>query len=530
MQTFPVIQILLPDYIYLNAKWHKQRLALVCGEQRLSWGELAQRVNQVAHFLRANNVGKGERVAILMKNGVPMFEMLLGAMTAGAVSVPINVSVHTEAVASMLKDSGATLFVCTEDQIDRLGNDFFNALDIPCFCAFERNKDFSLVTHQCQDLAKTIQAQPKSRPLVEINALDYLNIIYSSGTTGDPKGIVHTHQGRRDWAQDLALALRVHSHAVTLLNIGLYSNISWAGILTTLIMGGTCVIHKEFDAEYFLQTVEKEGVTHTAMVPVQYQRILSILERKDYDLTSCVGITSCGSPLFETTKRQLFDKFKCGIIELYGLTEGLITTLAPEDLRGEEVPQRRWASVGKPIPGVDFKLVGEHDREVAVGQPGEIVSRGRITMSWYYQRNDATESAKWRDLDGNVWMRTGDVGTLDEEGFLYIVDRKKDMIISGGQNIYPQDIEAVIVDHPDLDEVAVIGVKSTKWGETPIALVVAKEHYSCDIEAIKTWCNERLGRQQKIADVIELESLPRNANGKILKRELRALFEEKMYD
>lgn len=531
MQTFPAHQTLLPEYIALNAKWHSNRLALVCDDQRLTWKELSSRVNKFANFLQDRGVQKGDRVAVLMSNGTPMFEALLGCMAAGAVSVPINISVASSAVIVMAKDSGSEVLLCSHDQSTRLVDDGFeNELKALEIGLYEVKTDADGGEALFNDLLKAVDNAPDTSPKVVLSSHDLLNIIYSSGTTGDPKGIVHTHQGRRDWAQDLALALRVHSHAVTMLNIGLYSNISWAGILTTLIMGGTCVVHKKFDAMAFLDAVQNEKVTHCAMVPVQYQRILAVLDQQQFDLSSCVGMTSCGSPLFESTKKQLFDHFACGIIELYGLTEGVITTLSPEDAEG------RWSSVGKPMPGVDIKIVGEHGREVPVGQNGEIVSRSRVTMPCYYNRNEATESAKWTDEDGYIWMRTGDVGQLDDEGFLYIVDRKKDMIISGGQNIYPQDIEAVIVDHPQVEEVAVIGAASGKWGETPIALIVPKATTKTksgmvfDCEDVKNWSNERLGRQQKIADAIEVTELPRNANGKILKRELRKRYENKKYD
>ncbi|MFL0809382.1 MAG: acyl--CoA ligase [Agarilytica sp.] len=527
METLPAPQPLLPDYICLNAKWHTRRLALVCGNTRLTWGELSGRINQVANFLGVHQLKKGDRAAVLMSNGVPMFEMLLGTMTAGVVSVPINVSISTESLLAMIQNSGSRALFVSQDQLHHFEDESVRqrlfSLGVQCFCAFEEQNNKSNRVG-FESLIDGVDQQSTEFSKVDFNGLDHLNIIYSSGTTGDPKGIVHTHQGRRDWALDLALALRVHSHAVTMLNIGLYSNISWAGILTTLIMGGTCVIHKKFDAIAFLHTVEQEKITHCAMVPVQYQRILTILEAQSFELRSCVGMTSCGSPLFERTKKQLFKHFPCGIIELYGLTEGVITTLSPEDAEG------RWDSVGKPMPGVDIKLVDEQGREVSAGHKGEIVSRSRVTMPCYYNRNEATEAAKWIDSHGIVWMRTGDVGILDEEGFLYIVDRKKDMIISGGQNIYPQDIEAKIAVHVNVEDVAVIGAPSKNWGETPIALIVAKDINTIDVEDMKKWCNDRLGRQQKISDVIEVESLPRNANGKILKRELRKRFENKKYD
>jgi acyl-CoA synthetase (AMP-forming)/AMP-acid ligase II len=212
------------------------------------------------------------------------------------------------------------------------------------------------------------------------------------------------------------------------------------------------------------------------------------------------------------------------VIELYGLTEGVITTLDPEDAPG------RWSSVGRPLLGTDIRILDQNDREAPRGEPGEIVSRGRITMSGYFQRPDATAAVVWRDEHGREWLRTGDIGRLDEENYLYIVDRKKDLIISGGQNVYPQDIEAVLMQHPGVSEAAVIGLPSLRWGETPVAIVVPRESEDLDSAALRAWCNERVGRQQRIADVIPVEVLPRNANGKVLKRELRTQFSGRTYE
>ena len=310
-----------------------------------------------------------------------------------------------------------------------------------------------------------------------------------------PKGIVHTQAGRRDWAYDLAIALRYHCQSRTLLTIGLYSNISWVAMLTTLLAGGTLVISDKFEALDALKLIEKEKITHTAMVPIQFQRIVEYLEQSSgklsgqtfgrvqgsVDLSSMNAMMSCGSPLHAELKQKIFDYFPCGIIELYGLTEGVITTIDPEQSQG------RWSSVGKPLIGTDILIVDEDDRPLAANQSGEIVSRGRITMPGYLNRPEANLAASYIDDRGATWLRTGDIGYVDEDGFLYIVDRKKDMILSGGQNIYPQDIEAIMVEHPAVSEVAVISAKSNRWGETPIALVVVEGDKPIDLAELKSW-------------------------------------------
>jgi len=251
------------------------------------------------------------------------------------------------------------------------------------------------------------------------------------------------------------------------------------------------------------------------MVPIQFQRAIEALKDDEADVSSMQAMMSCGSALHEELKRDIFRFFPCGVIELYGWTEGIITTLDVEDAEG------RWSSVGRPLIGTDIRIVDEQDQELSQGQSGEIISRGRITMPGYLNKEDLNAEASLTDADGQVWLRSGDIGKLDEDGFLYIVDRKKDMILSGGQNIYPQDIEAILIDSPLVNDVAVIGVSSKQWGETPVALVVPETESFKDATTILDWANTRLGKQQRLAKVIFIDELPRNANGKVLKRELR---------
>ena len=294
-------------------------------------------------------------------------------------------------------------------------------------------------------------------------------------------------------------------------------------MLCTLLAGGTLVLHRRFDAEQFVLTTGQEGITHTAMVPIQFQRVVERLRHGCYDISSMQSMMSCGSPLHENLKKEIFELFPCGITELYGLTEGIITTLEPEDARG------RWGSVGRPLIGTDIGIINADDEVLGANSVGEVVSRGRITMPEYWRRPDATREAMFIDSSGKKWLRSGDIGYVDEDGFLYIVDCKKDMILSGGQNIYPQDIEAVLVNHPQVDDVAVIGLPSSRWGETPVALVVPVADSAPSANGILEWANALLGRQQRLADVIFVESLPRNPNGKILKRELRDQYREREY-
>ena len=287
-------------------------------------------------------------------------------------------------------------------------------------------------------------------------------------------------------------------------------------MLSTVLAGGTIVVMPSFSAAALAETVGRYRITHGGFVPVQFQRLMELPDLARHDFSSLQTIMCCGSPLAPALKRATRDALGCELIELYGLTEGIVTTLAPEDF------DARLESVGKPIPGQQLTLVREDDTEAGPGELGEICGYGRLVMEGYHNRPEATAEATWVAADGRRWLRTGDIGRIDEDGFLYIVDRRKDMILSGGQNVYPADIETVMLGHPAVREVAVIGVASERWGETPLAVVVA----AAPVEAAElvAWTNARVGRQQRIADVVFVEELPRNPNGKILKRELRTQF------
>jgi len=533
---FESFEPLLPEILELQAKWRSQQVVAQCRDRQLTWTQFEQSTCRIANWLHTSGLHKGDRVAVTMQNGLPMLQVLFGILRAGMVSVPINLTVSDEAIFSMLSDSGSSMIIATPDQATRLDHAGLSArfpslhrmfsatatgVSTPDVSTPDVSTPDAVAPEGWADLHGQVQDSPQHRPEVEIRPEDPLNIIYSSGTTGQPKGIVHTQRTRLNFARDLAIALRYQGQVRTLVTIGMYSNISWVSMLCTLLVGGKLVIQPRFDPDQVLDDIQHHRITHSSMVPVQYQRMWRSHKQRPRDLSSLRAPMSCGSSLPAGIKSEMIES-GVPIIELYGLTEGPITTIGPEEGRV------RPGSVGRPVIGSDILILDDEDRVAGPDQAGEIAGRCRFNMHGYYHREEATESAVWLDDRGRQWLRTGDIGKVDRDGFLTIVGRKKDMIISGGQNIYPEDLEAVMLQHDAVADAAVIGIKSEAWGETPLGLVVPEPGLVAEPVELLEWCNRRLGKRQRLYRIDLLESLPRNPNGKILKRDLRKRYEREI--
>jgi acyl-CoA synthetase (AMP-forming)/AMP-acid ligase II len=487
----------LPDLIRHHAAAQPGKLAIADGDAQVTFAELDAAMDRAAAALKRDGTVLGQAVAMVSYPSVAQAIVFLSALRAGAVAAPIQPSATPEQIAGMIADSGANLVF-----LDAANAAALNGQQIAAGVVMLEELDTWLAPEG---------SQPES---VGIRPEDGFNIIYSSGTTGIPKGIVQSHAMR--WQHLSRNPNAGFGTAVTLLATPLYSNTTLVSFLPTLGWGGTAVLMKKFDAHRYLELAERYRATHTMLVPVQYQRIMALPDFDRFDLGAFRFKTCTSAPFKAELKRDILDRWPGKLVEYYGMTEGGASFV----LDASEHPDKLH-TVGQLIPGHEALLLDEKDQPVAPGEMGEIVGRSPTMMTGYHKREGATRDAEYYDAAGNRFIRHGDVGRLDEDGFLILMDRKKDMIISGGFNIYPSDLEAVLAQHPAVADCTVVGVPSDDWGETPVGFYVPSAGATDDAEAIRATINEKLGKTQRLSKLYITDELPRSAIGKVLKRELR---------
>jgi acyl-CoA synthetase (AMP-forming)/AMP-acid ligase II len=497
------------DLIRARAKARPESIALIQGERRLNYGAFDRLIDRIAASLQRDGLISGDVIAICATASIEYVAVFCGALRAGVAVAPLAPSSTPESLAAMVGDCGAKRFFLDEGVARTLGE-----LKTP-----ENAPRIALDGSAAGQAFETWLAAADAEPApVDIRPEQAFNIIYSSGTTGAPKGIVQCHAMR--WSHVGRGGPGGYGpETVTLISTPLYSNTTLVSLIPTLTGGGAAVLMEKFDAERFLDLAQTHRATHAMLVPVQYRRLMEHPRFDAYDLSSFVMKFATSAPFPASLKAEVLRRWPGGLIEYFGMTEGGGTFILAAHAHPDKLH-----TVGQPAPGHDVRLIGEDGREVAVGEIGEVVGHSPAMMNGYHNQPDKTAEAEWRDASGKRFIRTGDVGRFDADGFLTLMDRKKDMIISGGFNIYPSDLEAVLAAHEAVMEAAVVGVASEQWGETPIALVVLKSGAAISPEALRDWTNARVGKTQRLAGVAILESLPRSAIGKILKRELREQF------
>lgn len=494
-----------------HARYRPDATAVVFGEQRLSWRQFDARANALAQALRRVGVGKGDRVASVLANCLELLDLYWACARLGAVVVPLSPLLMADGLRSLLQDAAPKALLLQPAALAMVQS---VRSDVPSLATCVLVGATADAGSDMVHYADFVATAPADSLIEGVAPDDPYNIMYTSGTTGLPKGIVHTHRIRACYGTLFANAWRMSPRSVVLHTGAIVFNGAFVTLMPAFTVGARYVLHRQFDAAALIATCAAEKVTHMMLVPAQIGAVLNDPAFDPARLASLEVLLSLGAPLPLAQKEQLEALLPGRFHELYGLTEGFVTILDRDDA------VRKRGSVGVPPPFFEMRILREDGSEAPPGEVGEIVGRGPILMPGYYRRPDLTAQAV---RDG--WLHTGDLGHVDAEGFLFLVDRKKDMIDSGGVKIYPRDIEEIAARHPAVLEVAVFGIPDEKWGETPVAAVRLRAVGSVTPEALRTWINERVAaRYQRVARVLVLEDFPRNAAGKILKRELRAPF------
>ncbi|MDR2017412.1 MAG: long-chain-fatty-acid--CoA ligase [Syntrophobacterales bacterium] len=511
------------DLLVRNAHKFPDKPAVISEDMTLTFRALNERVNRLADFLINAGLEKGDRVGAVVHNGHQFIEIYFAAAKAGGIFCPYNNHVKNEELRELIQYSSPKFLFLDRD---------FGAMIAGL------KPVLSSVTHYVclqkpewpgmEDYGQSIDCRKTEEPRSKISEDDVLSIIFTAGTTGKPKGAMRTHRHLMSDAVASSIDLRVEYDERVLIAFPMYHVAAEDNIVRHYFMPNTICIKKEggFNPIEILDYISKERITRCHFVPTMIHSLLQIPDIRKFDLSSLKLILYAGSPMPAELLRQALEVFPCGFAQLYGQTESgpFTTVLKPEDhiVNGSAANLNRLASSGKPALNYEIRIVDEDDRDVAVGEVGEIIGKSEAMTIGYWQMPEATAEK----LRGG-WLRTGDLGKFDEEGFIYIVERKNDMIISGGVNIYPREVEEVLYRHPAISEVSVIGIPDEHWGEVVKAVVVLKNEASATEAELIAFCGECLAGYKKPKTVDFWKELPKSPQGKILKKEIRTYYAAK---
>jgi long-chain acyl-CoA synthetase len=491
----------LATFLTDSAQRHADRTALKLDDAEVSYSALDEASARVAGLLAERGVGPGDRLGVMLPN-VPYFPMAYyGILRLGGVVVPMNPLLKAREVKFYLEDSGAKLLFAWHDFAEAAGPG-----------AEEAGADCILV--KPGEIEQIVGAADPRREVADRDADDTAVILYTSGTTGKPKGAELTHSNLRRNVEVTATTLaEATSDDVVLGALPLFHSFGQTcGLNTTVFAGGCLTLIPRFDPTKALEIIDRDRVTIFEGVPTMYSAILAVEDRDRYDLSSLRLCISGGSAMPVEVMRRFEEEFDCKILEGYGLSE-----TSPVASFNHPDKERKPGSIGTPIEGVEMAVVDDDGNPVEAGEVGEIAIRGHNVMKGYWNRPEATDESI---RDG--WFRTGDMAKVDDDGYYFIVDRKKELIIRGGYNVYPREIEEVLYEHPAVAEAAVVGVPHDDLGEEVGAAVVLRSGEEVDADALKEYCKENVAAYKYPRQIWFPEELPKGPTGKILKREIEA--------
>ncbi|MBU4563623.1 MAG: AMP-binding protein [Proteobacteria bacterium] len=510
--------MLIGDIITYNAERYPQKLALVEEGQKLTYRELEERSNQLSRVLASRGLGSGHRVAVIEDTNINCIVASLGIIKTGAVLISINNLYGPKEIMKVLADCEPSALIMGPDHQEKVAQIKDHLPGVKhyfCFgdCGYGLN------------LTEEMSGMSGDAMSLAVSENQTFMILYTAGTTGEPKGAIYTHAAF--WQNLLLTIIDTHGQSYDERWIGpipLYHIGGFGTLLRIFLMSNTFYLKKKFDPADYIKTIATEKITILYAYPTMINAMVHVPDGNRFDLSSLKLVIYAGSPISERTLRSAYELFKCGFLQRYGATEccgAAILVLSPEDhreiLANSKADRRRLQAAGKPSLGTKVKLLGPNNEIITQPwEPGVLLAKLPATMEGYWC--DDQETAK---VLTNGWLRLGDVAQFDEEGFYYLVDREKDMIVSGARNIYPREVEEVIYSHPAVQEACVIGVPDEYWGEAVKAVVVLKEGGTLGEAELIDYCKSHLASYKKPKSVDFAEGLPKNAGGKILKKVLR---------
>jgi fatty-acyl-CoA synthase len=506
----------LHDFFDHHAREHPERDCIRFAGRTLSYAEAAAQSHQLARALLAQGLAPGERFGLISKNTLEYLLFFLAGSKTGTVPVPLNYRLAPPELAYIVNDARARLVVARGECVAAFDSARASCPDVKTCVRLDAPARPGWLDYR-EWLAPESTLPPEQDPA---QSEDDLYQMYTSGTTGRPKGAILSHRAVLDHLFQQFTMLQIPPHERVLLVAPMYHAAAALTALGTLVAGSTAVIHEDFVPQAVVLALSEEGITRTTLVPVMIQACLlavpDVAERR-YDALRLMVYGA--SPIAADVLRRAMEVFGCDFAQGYGMTEttAALTFLSPEDHRRalREKPEL-LLSAGRPLPGTRVRVVRPDGSDAAVGEVGEIVGQGDQLMRGYWNLPEASAEAL---RDG--WMHTGDAGVLDTDGYLYLQDRVKDMIVSGGENVYPREVENVLFAHPAVADVAVIGVPDPKWGEAVKAIVVLRAGATATPEALLAHCRAQLGGYKCPRSVDFVDALPRNPSGKVLKKDLR---------
>ncbi len=489
-----------------HARTRPNAEAVVFGDLRITYAEMHDRALRAAGWLRHFGAAPGTVVALLMKNSPAYFDIVFALSHLGAIALPLNYRLSSEEVAYITEHAGAKFIVVDTDLKHLTDGLHINQTE--------------LTDSSRRDIRQAAGRNRVTPPAAECTPETLFRLMYTSGTTDRPKGVTHTY-GNVYWKNiDHIITLNLTA-ADRLLVVGPLYHVGGFDLPGSAVfwVGGTIVLMEDFDATSVLETIQREGIIGAWLPPVMTNAILALPDTANYDVSTFKWCIAGGERTPEARIRTFIETFpNARYIDAYGMTETVSGDTFME--AGREI--EKIGSTGRPTMHVDVEIRDDDGNRLEAHQEGEICMRGEKVTRGYWKDEERTAAAFWPD----GWLRSGDVGYLDEDGFLYLTDRKKDMIISGGENIASSEIERVLYEMPQILEAAVIARPDIRWGETPVAVVVTRPGHSLDLEQLQSHCRRHLGGFKIPRDLILMDTLPRNPSGKVLKRELRRMFDD----